>query len=66
MSQLQEKDSKNEVLVAESQGEQLAGSEESPRAETDGQPYTEPKKTWKSFFWSSETPGINQHGKTSC
>lgn len=57
MSQLNEKDAKNEIIVAESGGE----SPESAQVGTDGQPYTEAKKTWKSFFWSSEHPRARRH-----
>lgn len=66
MAELQEKDSKNEVIVAESHGEHFPGSEKRPRSKVDGQPYTESKKTWKSFFWSSKIPQTSEQGKVSC
>ncbi|POS75534.1 major facilitator superfamily transporter [Diaporthe helianthi] len=53
MSQLVGKHSKNEVIVAESNDEHLSGSENQTPAEVDERPYTEPKKTWRSFFWST-------------
>lgn len=56
MSQLREKDSKNEIVVAETGGESPAGLRDRTKEGVDGQEYTEPNKTWKSFFWSSERP----------
>jgi len=54
MSQPREKDTKNEILVDERGGESPTGFQEKSQAGTDGLPYTEVKKTWRSFFWSSE------------
>lgn len=28
--------------------------------ETDGEKYTEPKRTWRSYFWSCEAPNIQE------
>ncbi|KAJ0114074.1 major facilitator superfamily transporter [Diaporthe amygdali] len=53
MSQAQEKDLKNDIIVAESGGESPVRLKEPYDAGADQQVYTEPKKTWKSFFWSS-------------
>lgn len=62
MSQPSEKGTKNEIIVAERGGE----SPVSPQVGTNGQPYTEAKKTWKSFFWSSEHPITARHRRTVC
>lgn len=59
MSQVREKDSKNDIVVAESGSESPVGSKELAQGGTNGQVYTETNKTWKSFFWSSEHPKIN-------
>ncbi|KAG6364162.1 hypothetical protein INS49_005760 [Diaporthe citri] len=59
MSQSREKDSKNDIVVAESGGGSPVRSRKPSQIVSDGQPYTETKKTWRSFFWSSEHPNIN-------
>lgn len=59
MSQFREKDSKNDIVVAESGEEGPMGLKEVSQVGSDGQAYTETKKTWKSFFWSSEHPNID-------
>ncbi|KAK7697120.1 hypothetical protein SLS64_013864 [Diaporthe eres] len=58
MSQSREKDSKNDIVVAESGGDSPVGFKETSQVGSDGQAYTETKKTWKSFFWSSEHPKV--------
>lgn len=58
MSQLREKDSKNDIVVAESGGESPADLKEPAQAGNDTQAYTQTNKTWKSFFWSSEHPNL--------
>lgn len=62
MSQSREKDSKNDIVVAESGGDSLVGLKEASQVGSDGQPYIDTKKTWKSFFWSSEYPKIDFPG----
>lgn len=59
MSQVREKDSKNDIVIAESGSQSPVGSKELAQGGTDGQVYTETNKTWKSFFWSSEHPKTN-------
>ncbi|KAI7774333.1 hypothetical protein LA080_008892 [Diaporthe eres] len=53
MSQSRGKDSKNDIVVAESGGESPVGLKEASQVGSDGPAYTETKKTWKSFFWST-------------
>lgn len=64
MSQPGEKDAKNEVIIAESGGESSVGLKEASQMGSDGQANTETKKSWKSFFWSSEHPTIECQTQT--
>lgn len=59
MSQSREKDPKNEIVVAESGGESPVDLKGASQIGSDERADNETKKTWKSFFWSSEHPRIN-------
>lgn len=59
MSQSQEKDSKNDIVVAENGVESPVVLKEKSQTGSDGQAYPETKKTWKSFLWSCEHPKTN-------
>lgn len=66
MSQAQDKDLKNDIIVAESGGESPVRLKEPYDAGADQQVYTEPKKTWKSFFWSCKHPVAIIWEKATC
>lgn len=66
MSQSQEKDSKNGIVVAESGNECSEVLKDQSGVGIDGQAYNETKKTWRSFFWSSKhSSTLNEHEQTS-
>jgi ACS family pantothenate transporter-like MFS transporter len=55
MPQYQEKDSKNTFAL-----ESKDDIPDTRYQETEGPAYTESKKTWRSFFWSSKPPKDTQ------
>lgn len=65
MSQLREKDSKINIVVAESGKESPAGFKEPVQEGKETQAYTHTNKTWKFLFWSSENPNLSIKDRTT-